>query len=74
MAQEKRCQCGQVLLPGQSHECPKHHREVSYEDDGDFFLSALIGAGTDSAIAGALLGGSITGGIAGDILDGDLFD
>ena len=50
----------------------KHYGEV--DDSGDFILSAIIGAATDSAIIGGLLGGSMTGGIVGDLLDGNLLD
>lgn len=74
MAQAKTCKCGRTLRPGDRHQCPTNNREVRYEDDDSFFLSALIGAGTDSAIAGAIIGGSVLGGIVGDALDGDLFD
>lgn len=48
--------------------------EEGRNDDGDFILSAIIGAATDSAILGGLLGGSIMGGVLGDVFDGDLFD
>ncbi len=44
------------------------------EDDGNFLMSAAIGAVTDSALLGGLIGGSFTGAIVGDMLDGDLFD
>jgi len=43
-------------------------------DDGDFLLSAAIGAATDSALLGGIVGGDMLGGVVGDLLDGDLFD
>lgn len=43
-------------------------------DTGDFLLSAVIGAATDSALLGGILGGDMLGGVVGDLLDGDLFD
>lgn len=49
-----------------------YYREI--DDDGDFIMSAVIGAATDNSLIGGLLGGSIIGGILGDTLnDGDLF-
>ena len=44
------------------------------DDSGDFLLSAVVGAATDSAIIGGLVGGDIIGGMLGDGLDGDLMD
>ena len=55
------------------HNCPQKGR-LDPDDDNSFLISALIGFGTDSAIAGTLLGGDPIGGIVGDLLDGDLFD
>lgn len=43
--------------------------EEKRDGNGDFVLSAIIGAATDSAILGGLLGGSIIGGILGDLFD-----
>lgn len=70
----KKCKCGATLKTGERHQCPHHDREVSYEDDASFFISAAVAALSDSAILGTAVGGSVTGGIIGDILDGDLFD
>jgi hypothetical protein len=71
----KECKlCKRQLSEGESHFCPqKNNEEISYSD-GDFIVSAVIGAVTDSAILGGLIGGDIVGGIVGDLLDGDLFD
>jgi len=44
------------------------------DDSGDFLVSAVIGAATDSALLGGMLGGDMLGGVVGDLLDGDLFD
>jgi hypothetical protein len=56
----------------------RNYRRLTSSDQlnstGDFILSAVIGAATDSALLGGLLGGDMTGGILGDMLDGDLFD
>lgn len=57
-----------------SHYCSYANRTVSEDSDGDFFLSAAIGAATGSALLGGLIGGDIVGGIVGDLLDGDLMD
>lgn len=56
------------------HYCQAKERPVTPENDGDFFLSAIIGATTDSALLGGLIGGDMLGGIVGDLFDGDLFD
>lgn len=48
--------------------------EEKRDSNGDFALSAIIGAATGSAILGGLLGGNIMGGMLGDMFDGDLFD
>jgi len=62
--------CGKIG----NHYCSVEGRQLSENDDGDFFLSMAIGAVTDSAILGGLLGGDLVGGIVGDLLDGDLDD
>lgn len=38
MTQAKRCNCGQALRPGESHDCPVHKRHVSYSDDYSFVI------------------------------------
>lgn len=57
-----------------SHYCHVAERDIDYDDDNSFIISAIIGAATDSALLGGLLGGDLLGGIAGDLMDGDLFD
>jgi hypothetical protein len=78
MANVKCKHCGQTAETGRSHNCPQKGKiSVPYQvspDDGDFLISMVIGAATDSALIGGGLGGSFTGGIIGDLLDGDLFD
>jgi outer membrane lipoprotein SlyB len=54
--------------------CPYNKCPIAGNNDGDFLLSAAIGAATGSALLGGLLGGDISGGILGDMLDGDLMD
>ena len=67
-----RCKkCDAIVRKGERHSC--HGQDVPYED-GDFFLSAVVAAATDSAILGDLVGGDSAGAILGDLLDGDLFD
>jgi hypothetical protein len=57
------------------HHCSVARKTIRESDEGDFVLSAIIGAATDSAILGALFGGDLIGGVVGDLLgDGDLFD
>ncbi len=68
---QKKCRCGTILHPGQSHKCPVAYRQVSYEDDGDFFTSFVVGAVTDSTLIGGLVGGDFIGAAIGDALFGD---
>ena len=65
--------CGKDLGYKRTHDCPKKGL-LDADDDSSFLVSALIGFGTDSAIAGGLLGGNLLGGVVGDLLDGNLFD
>lgn len=44
--------------------------EAKRSDDGDFILSAVVGAVTGSSILGGLIGGDFTGGLLGDLLEG----
>ena len=76
MANYKNRRNGNVISSYDYHNLPSYEKS-SYgevDDSGDFLMSAIIGAATDSAILGGLLGGSMTGGIVGDLLDGNLFD
>lgn len=54
--------------------CNETEEYCNCTDGGDFVLSAVVAAATDSSILGAIVGGDITGAVLGDILDGDLFD
>lgn len=44
------------------------------DNGGNFLMSAVIGAVTDSALLGGMVGGDLLGGLVGDLLDGSLFD
>jgi hypothetical protein len=70
--------CKKQVRNGTTHHCDEMrragHQEQEVSDDGSFFLSAVVGAVTDSAIIGGLVGGSFTGSLVGDALDGDVFD
>ncbi len=46
----------------------------SSSSSGDFGLSMIVGAATDSALLGGLIGGDMIGGMLGDMMDGDLMD
>ena len=76
MKKFKHIETGAVISEETYHSLMSFERaeygEVS--NSGDFLLSAVIGAATDSALLGGLLGGSFLGGMAGDLFDGDLFD
>lgn len=65
--------CGKNLGSSRTHNC-SNKGLLDADDDSSFLVSALIGFGTDSAIAGGLIGGDFFGGVVGDLLDGDLFD
>lgn len=71
----RRCiSCNQLIPVGsRQHDCPEEGLLDVFED-GSFFVSAAIGAMTDSALLGGAIGGDLLGGIVGDLLDGDLFD
>ncbi len=59
MSQAKRCKCGQVLLPGESHDCPVHRRHVRYAENAILFVDAATILSFDSGDSGSdLLGGA----------------
>ena len=68
------CKYCKKQVSGSAHYCQSQGRHLTRESDGDFLMSAIIGAATDSALLGGLLGGDMIGGAIGDLLNGDLMD
>ena len=71
MSQAKRCKCGQVLLPGESHDCPVHRRHVRYADNAIYFADAATILSFDAGDSGSDLLGDVAdslGDFIGDIL------
>lgn len=64
------CQkCHSLVTSGlRCHECGTDHKKT---EDGDFVLSAVVGAVTNSTVIGTIVGGNLLGGLLGDIIGGD---
>lgn len=54
-----------------THYCKEKRGLLSVDEDDSFLVSTIIGAATDSWLAGGLLGGDLLGGAFGDLLGGD---
>lgn len=56
----------QLNHPSEYQKLRDHHEE---NGEGDFILSAAIGAATGSALLGGMIGGDFLGGALGSFLD-----
>lgn len=56
------------------HYCKTLQKQISEEDEGDFFMSVAVGAATNNGLLGGIVGGDLAGGIIGDMITpGGLF-